>query len=143
MKTTTCTKMDSACMSMPSTVCRDGVCPGDHVELDIQVERCTDVGKEECTTQVTYVDKELIFNKCKVVFNKICTKIPKQDCRMESKEICPECKSVVTNKCTNVPRTVCSEVPKTVNKVCKVRFFTISNVSKCNLQPFNDYIFFL
>ena len=103
---------------MPSTVCRDGVCSGDQVEFDIQVEKCTDAGKEECTTKVTYVDKELIFNKCKVVFNKVCTKVPKQDCHTESKEICPECKTVVTNKCNDVPRTVCSAVPKSVNKVC-------------------------
>ncbi len=117
--------MDSACMSMASTVCRDGVCSGDQVELDIQVERCTDAAKEECTTQVTYVDKELVFNKCKVVYNKVCTKVPKQDCHMESKEICPQCKTVVTNQCTDVPKSVCSEVPKTVNKVCKSKLLLV------------------
>ena len=111
MKTTTCTKMDSACMSMPSAFCRNGVCS------EIQVQKCTEEGREECSTVVTYVNKELVVNKCKVVYNKVCTKVPKESCRTESKEICPECKTVVTNKCTDVPRAVCNKVPKTVNQV--------------------------
>ncbi len=110
--------MESACMSMARTLCSGEKFDNCVTSND---EKCTEASNEDCTTSVTYVDKVLTFNKCNVVYNNFCKKVPKRDCRIEKKEVCPECKTVSTEKCSDEPRNVCKKVPKTVDKVVPKR----------------------
>ena len=106
--------MESACMSMPKSVCSDVVFKDCHTIEDI---KSTDEGEAVCDTVFTYVQKQLVFNKCSIVYNKVCNKVPKQRCHTVAKEICPECNMVTTEKCLDVSRNVCNRVTKNVDKI--------------------------
>ena len=114
MKTTTCVKMESACMSMPKSICNDALFNDCYTVDD---SKCTDEGQEVCETVTTYVPKMLLFNKCNIVYNKVCNKVPKERCHTVANEICPECKMVTTEKCIYVARSVCNKVTKNVDKI--------------------------